>query len=301
MLMSCYSDNTSASLSGDKDKAVGCTLCSDSASVQDMYVLNETIYNGYGLLTQKTKSYSDLSVSQGRTTENSDDCRNITGNAGTYTLEANDNHDKFNRSTSKLRNIQAYKKKDVKGKKTTNYTSKKKTSKNIKEMDIQPKVDRYMALKTNVAYDVIGVPNLSFEIQCCKHVTVDIPVMMSFWDFSRKHAVRTVAFQPEVRWWISTPGKGHFLGVHTHVAWFNVKWNDERYQAKHRPLFGAGLGYGYVLPVSKHWTTEFSLGIGYADIGSQVYYNIDNGALKRKDRKNYWGITKLGISFSYRF
>lgn len=126
--------------------------------------------------------------------------------------------------------------------------------------------ERYMALKSNIAYDAAGLPNLAFEMQFSKHISVELPVICSFWDISQKHAVRTVAIQPEGRWWLKQLGAGHFFGVHAHVAWFNVKWQKDRYQNTDRPLLGAGVSYGYLLPLSKHWGAEFSLGAGYRHI-----------------------------------
>lgn len=161
--------------------------------------------------------------------------------------------------------------------------------------------ERYMTLKTNIAYDAIAVPNLSFEIQCSKHISVELPVMFSGWDISHQHAVRTFAVQPEGRWWLEKAGTGHFFGVHAHMALFNVKWDENRYQHTGRPLLGAGVSYGYKLPFSKHWGAEFTLGAGYANMKYNTYYNIDNGALIETKSRNYWGITRLGISLSYRF
>lgn len=161
--------------------------------------------------------------------------------------------------------------------------------------------ERYMALKTNIAYDAAGLPNLAFEMQFSKHISVELPVICSFWDISQKHAVRVVAIQPEGRWWLKQPGAGHFFGVHAHVAWFNVKWQEDRYQNTDRPLLGAGVSYGYLLPLSKHWGAEFSLGAGYAHMKYNTYYNIDNGAQIGTETRNYWGITRVGLSLSYRF
>lgn len=161
--------------------------------------------------------------------------------------------------------------------------------------------ERYMALKTNIAYDAAGLPNLAFEMQFSKHISVELPVICSFWDISQKHAVRAVAIQPEGRWWLKQPGAGHFFGVHAHVAWFNVKWQEDRYQNTDRPLLGAGVNYGYLLPLSKHWGAEFSLGAGYAHMKYNTYYNIDNGAQIGTETRNYWGITRVGLSLSYRF
>lgn len=160
---------------------------------------------------------------------------------------------------------------------------------------------RYIAIKTNIAYDAAAIPNAAFEIQCNRHISVELPVMLSFWDISQKHAIRTVALQPEGRWWLKQPGNGHFFGVHAHIAWFNVKWDEDRYQSTGRPLLGAGISYGYKLPLTKHWGAEFTLGAGYANMKYNTYYNIENGAKIDTQSRNYWGITRLGLSLSYQF
>lgn len=162
-------------------------------------------------------------------------------------------------------------------------------------------LQRYIALKTNVAYDAAALANLAFEIQCSKHISVELPIVCSFWDISQKHAVRTVAIQPEGRWWLRQAGAGHFFGLHANIAWFNVKWQDNRYQTNGQPLLGAGISYGYLLPLSKHWGAEFTLGAGYAHAKYNTYYNIDNGAQMDTKSLNYWGITRIGLSLSYRF
>lgn len=160
---------------------------------------------------------------------------------------------------------------------------------------------RYMALKTNIAYDALALPNLAFEMQCSKHISVELPVICSFWDFNQKHALRTIAIQPEARWWLREAGAGHFFGVHANIGWFNAKWKDDRYQSTDRPLLGAGISYGYLLPLSAHWGAEFTLGAGYANMKYNTYYNIDNGAQIGTESRNYWGITRVGLSLSYRF
>lgn len=180
--------------------------------------------------------------------------------------------------------------------------SQKKVAEKPKKEPRQKKVSgRYMALKTNIAYDAIAVPNLAFEIQCSKHISVELPVMFSGWDISSEHAVRTFAIQPEGRWWLKKAGTGHFFGVHAHMALFNVKWDENRYQNTGRPLLGAGVSYGYKLPFSRHWGAEFTLGAGYANMKYDTYYNIDNGAKIETKSRNYWGITRVGLSLSYHF
>ena len=160
---------------------------------------------------------------------------------------------------------------------------------------------RYHALKTNLAFDAIGALNLAYEVQVHSRMTLDIPVTWSLWDAEREHALRIVALQPELRWWMgSETGRGHFFGLHAHAAWFNLKWEDNRYQDESRPLLGAGLSYGYKLPLGEHWGAEFNLGVGYANMKYNTYYNIENGALLNTRIRNYWGLTRVGLSLVYR-
>ena len=125
---------------------------------------------------------------------------------------------------------------------------------------------RYVAVKTNLAAWAGTIMNLAADVQVSEHFSVELPVLWCPWYVSDKHAVKTFTIQPEARYWLSKPGKGHFFGVHAHVGWFNVKWNRDRYQDTDRPLLGAGISYGYLLPFNAHWAGEFTLGAGYANM-----------------------------------
>lgn len=160
---------------------------------------------------------------------------------------------------------------------------------------------RYLAVKTNLAAWAGTIMNLAADVQVSEHFSVELPVLWCPWYVSSEHAVKTFTIQPEARYWLSKPGKGHFFGVHAHVGWFNVKWNRDRYQDTDRPLLGAGISYGYLLPFNAHWAGEFTLGAGYANMRYDTYYNIDNGARIDTRTKNYWGITRVGLSVVYRF
>ena len=160
---------------------------------------------------------------------------------------------------------------------------------------------RYVAVKTNLAAWAGTIMNLAADVQVSEHFSVELPVLWCPWYVSDKHAVKTFTIQPEGRYWLARPGEGHFFGVHAHVGWFNVKWNRDRYQDTSRPLLGAGISYGYLLPLGEHWAGEFTLGAGYANMKYNTYYNIGNGARIDTRTKNYWGITRVGISVVYRF
>ena len=160
---------------------------------------------------------------------------------------------------------------------------------------------RYLAVKTNLAAWAGTIMNLAADVQVSEHFSVELPVLWCPWYVGSKHAVKTFTIQPEARYWLSKPGAGHFFGVHAHVGWYSVKWNRDRYQDADRPLLGAGISYGYLLPFNEHWAGEFTLGAGYANMRYDTYYNIDNGARIDTRTKNYWGITRVGLSVVYRF
>lgn len=217
----------------------------------------------------------------------------------------------YNVSGSELKSTDTYsyqKPLKTKGTKTRINIGKKVEKESVKKESIDKKsvkdtgiAKRYVSVKTNFAYWAGAVANLSADIQLHRKLSLELPFDWSLWDIERKHGVRLVLFQPEVRWWMKNVGKGHFVGVHAHAGVFNVKWKDIRYQTAGRPLLGAGLTYGYSLPFSEHWGAEFLLGVGYANMKFDEFYNIDNGAKICTDELNYWGITKLGISLVYRF
>lgn len=188
------------------------------------------------------------------------------------------------------------------GKKGGKKAGKKGGKKAAKQAAAEPVKNRYWALKVNVPYAAAVVQNLEFEAQVARKWTVSLPVMWSVSDLANDHGLRTIALQPEARWWEGKRlGEGHFVGFHANLAWFNLKWDDTRYQARHTPLMGAGISYGYKLPLSAHWGAEFSLGVGYAYMKYDTYYNIDNGARLGTGSRQYFGLDRVAVSLVYRF
>jgi hypothetical protein len=175
--------------------------------------------------------------------------------------------------------------------------------------------------KTNLAlWGVDAIANIEAEILLPvveKHAfSINVPVIYSPYTVFGNWKFRLLALQPEFRWWLSNeerwwlrkewPANTHFLGIHTHLAWFNVAVNShDRFQGKkgQLPLWGAGASYGYVLalPWWKGCGIEFTLGLGYARIAYEVYHNMANGAKYDSGVKHYWGVTRLGITLIYRF
>lgn len=161
--------------------------------------------------------------------------------------------------------------------------------------------DRW-AIKSNALYLAAGVTNIGGEYAFHPHWSVDLPLVYSPYTLARTYRMRFLYIQPEARYWLDRPMKGHFFGVHLHAGVFNVSLdNKNRYQSE-KGFHGAGISYGYAMPLSRRWSMEFTVGVGYAFTKYCTYYNVPNGIRYEKDLPyHYWGLTKLGLNFVYRF
>lgn len=175
---------------------------------------------------------------------------------------------------------------------------------------IQPPTRRrVILLKSNLlAVATALVANLGFEVELAPHWSLDVPVYYSPYDwFKETRKVRLLATQPEVRYWFGDVSERHFVGLHGHVAGFNVALNDKgRYQDPNRALWGLGLSYGYALPFgrNKRWGAEFNLGLGFANYRYDKYENIGirpGQKIHSSGDKWYWGVTRAAVSLSYKW
>lgn len=168
---------------------------------------------------------------------------------------------------------------------------------------------RVILLKSNLlAVATAGVANLGIEIELWPRWSLDIPVYYSPYDlFKETRKVRVLATQPELRYWFAGVSRRHFVGLHGHVAGFNIALNDHgRYQDPNRALWGMGLSYGYALPFGKdgRWGAEFTVGFGFADYQYDKYENIGirpGQKLYSSGTKMYWGVTRAAVSLSYKW
>ncbi len=156
------------------------------------------------------------------------------------------------------------------------------------------------SVKTNIPAWALVVPNLAAEYRFADHWSVDVPLYYSCWTTARTYRFRTLAVQPSVRYWLKPEWKGHFFGVHLTAGQFNISVDkNTRYQDVNG-MYGVGIDYGYALKFTEHWGMEFNIGAGYIYTKYNSYYNIKNGACFDTSVKNYWGVTRCGISLIYR-
>jgi len=165
--------------------------------------------------------------------------------------------------------------------------------------------NRFFAVKTNALFLAALCANLGFELELWPKWSLDVPVWYSPYDIVRPtRKIRLLATQPEIRYWPKKAGEGHFFGLHTHIAGFDIAINDNgRYQDPNHALWGMGLSYGFAMHLdkAKRWGLEFNIGAGFAEYDYDVYYNRRNGQKFRSGSGVYFGITRAGISLSYKW
>ena len=170
--------------------------------------------------------------------------------------------------------------------------------------------NRELHVKTNVVGLGLGIANAAVEVDLTKHLSFTLPVYYSAWDyFQSTLKFRTLAVQPEVRYWFHPDNDGWFIGGHFGLGYFNLAFNgDYRYQDHNRetPSMGGGISAGYRTHLSrnKRWKMEFSLGGGVYPSRYDKFHNTSDtkeGLMVESVKKAYWGIDQAAVSFSYSF
>lgn len=157
-----------------------------------------------------------------------------------------------------------------------------------------------LLLRTNVVPWTITIPNIGLEYKFKTHWSAAIDFALCPWKLSDNFSVKTYAILPEARYWLKNHLKGSYFDFHASVAWYNVRYHSYRYQDSNIPLLGCGVGYGYRLNIKEKWGVEFSIGAGFFRSSYERYYNIPNGALADRRKSTYFGIDRVGISFTYK-
>lgn len=167
---------------------------------------------------------------------------------------------------------------------------------------------RKLHVKTNALAWGFAISNIAVEIDIAKHWSATLPVYWSSWNYLKStRKFRTLALQPEVRYWLSEDNEGWFGGAHFGLAWFNLALDGNKYRFQDHdgssPALGGGIAVGYRMPISanKHWHLEFTVGAGAYSINYDKFYNEPNGLLIDTTKKTYIGLDQAAVTVSYSF
>lgn len=153
-----------------------------------------------------------------------------------------------------------------------------------------------VAVKTNALYWAALSPNIGTEVRLSNHSTIELNGMMNLLVFKGNKKYNFMGVQPEYRYWFCQAFSQHFVGLHLHYANYNAGLEKHRYNGN---LYGGGLSYGYQWYLSPHWNLEATVGAGYAYMDHDVYKRPRCGKFIGSEQRNYWGLTKIGISIIY--
>lgn len=166
-----------------------------------------------------------------------------------------------------------------------------------------------VVLKHNVLLDVVHSPNLSLELGLTPKQTLDIQVGFNPFTYNSvdNSKFRHITMQPEWRYWTCERFNGWFFGVHAHAGRFNagnvtlpLNLFHTVQNARYEGWFaGAGVGAGYQLPLSRRWSVEAELGLGYAYVDYDKFACGKCGTLQQDGSSHYFGVTRAGLSLVY--
>ncbi|MDR2126353.1 MAG: DUF3575 domain-containing protein [Prevotellaceae bacterium] len=168
-----------------------------------------------------------------------------------------------------------------------------------------------LVIKTNALYWLLTTPNLSVETALSDKLSLDIASNFNPWKFGAHARFQHFLIQPELRYWLDKPMKGHYFGFHVHYLYVNVGFIDTHITVpfnlhlsfmpdfrKQGNIYGLGFSYGYNWRLNAKWALEGVLSIGYAHLKYNTYQR-DGYKFPGYDYYNYVGPTKLAANLIY--
>ena len=164
-----------------------------------------------------------------------------------------------------------------------------------------------VALKTNLLYDAVLIPNAGVEVSLGRQWTVGVDGFFTWFSSDSRHRYwQGYGGYLTLRRYLGTPVegqsflfKGHHIGAYALGLTYDVEWGGRGYQAD-RFGFGGGVEYGYALPIGRNLLLDFSLGIGFQDGEYKEYDPQDNHYVWQTTSKRHWfGPTKAEVSLKW--
>lgn len=166
-----------------------------------------------------------------------------------------------------------------------------------------------LALKTDLIGWSTVSPNLGMEWALGRKHTMDLHASVNPFEFDNDKHWKHWFVMPEYRYWFCERFHGHFLGIHAVGGEYNIGKTHLPfgiYSATQEARFegwgvGGGLSYGYQWLLSRHWSVEGVIGVGYVYSRYEKYPCAECGTMLDKGGKHYVGPTKIAINVIYVF
>lgn len=168
----------------------------------------------------------------------------------------------------------------------------------------------YMSLRTNALYDLALIPNIGADFYLGRNWSVSAYWMYSWWNADGPHWYwRTYGGDVTLRRWFGKAAKdkpltGHHLGIYAQALTYDLELGGTGYIAGvpggsmfDKCNWGAGIEYGYSLPLSRRLNLDFTIAVGYLGGECWHYKPVDDCYVWQKTVQQHWfGPTKAEIS-----
>ena len=171
------------------------------------------------------------------------------------------------------------------------------------------------AVKTNLLYDAVLIPNIGAELYIGGRLTLGADVFYTWFSSDNRHRYwqgyggyftirhyfghNSKHSSLNTKHFYSKLFSGHHLGLYVLALTYDVEFGGRGYQAD-KLGWGGGLEYGYSLPIGRRLNLDFSLGIGYQSGDYKTYDPIDDHYVwQSTNKRHYFGPTKAEVSLKW--
>lgn len=175
-----------------------------------------------------------------------------------------------------------------------------KNNKEHKENNIIPdkpkQIYQSLKIKTNMLYWTVFAPNIGIEYRFRNHWSVGVSASAAWWQYESTHQYYQVGiYQVEGRRYLGKKKRQH-LGVYLQGGMYDLEFTTK---GKIGEFLGIGVSYGYILPVSDHFSLDFEIGFGYTNTSYEVYEYAEPTSVYeylRTSRSHLLAPSKIGIT-----
>lgn len=170
------------------------------------------------------------------------------------------------------------------------------------------------AVGTNLLYDAALVPNVGVSLSWPGGWTSSAALTGAWWsDRSRDRVWRIYGIEAAVGHRFGPAAArsafaGHRAGIYAQVLTFDFQFGDRGYLGGRpggnlfeRPVFGAGVEYGYTLPLGRRLAVDFSVGVGWLGGEYDEYERRDGHYVWLRTHRFDWiGPTRAAVTLVWR-
>ncbi len=184
----------------------------------------------------------------------------------------------------------------------------------VPALDMKRRHGVIWAIKTNLLYDALTLPNLGVELRLDNRWTVSADWMYGWWNnnFSRHYFLRAYGGELSLRRWLGRrdvmkPFTGHHIGIYGQVFTYDFRKGNHGYMGGKpkgtlwdKMSYAVGAEYGYSVSLCRRLNLDMSLGVGYMSGIIHDYTPMDGCKVWQRTRIRRWfGPTKAEISLVY--